>query len=174
MNDSKNQKDSLIDLMVEETFGAHEPTDHTNEQSLDDYFQMRLKGPSSGPELQTVYSYLMPYQLNSLKIEYLNETQCYRIEQEFKVLDFPSNWSLFARLNELEQSDFIEINSENNDDFLFEILQNFDAAASRFVICLDSAGSPTLFAFSKQHEQTFEILKGVFSLLNSGYELIAA
>lgn len=156
-------QDSLIGMMVEETFEQSGSDQVKDEVDLGNYFEARISFATKKQD-DSVFHFLNSYQLKHLTFQYKEGTGCFRVRKGKLCLDFPSNWSIFQAFSELSQNNYLIVSAlENNDDFLCELFAGILPGATNFVFCHSPTGVPTLFGFDSENKQAIEILSGIFT-----------
>lgn len=127
------KEDSFISQMLNETMevSSTETASTSNVVNLRDYFESKSNTSEDKLDLnEFLRSKLLP--VNGL--EYIPETQCFRLSFVGDVLDFPSNWSIFSKML---QSEFVNLSRRNDADHLCDVLSSLYGSDVEVVIFRD-------------------------------------
>lgn len=132
----KNE-DLLLSKLLEETcLESSRPNSMTdaNDGELVKYFEKRL----NQVEYLSLEMYIKEESLNSFSLVYNINTKCFRLICGNHKIDFPSNWSIF---NKIQNESFVYVTSSNDEDFLCEIFSEINKNCESFVIVNESGRS---------------------------------
>ncbi len=110
-----NTEDTLISQLISETYDdgpeKEQPIDLLD---LRNYFERKI----NEVEFLSIADYLDQNNLEMSELLLQDQTQCYRLIYNQSVLDFPSNWSIFA---EMETKNLVYVDATIDQDFLLDI-----------------------------------------------------
>lgn len=101
----RKEDDKLISKLLNETYEVFPSQDVSkSSKDLSEYFAQK----SSVSEISAIIKEIEHFSKKSgiifQDLEYLSSIGCYRINKDNATVDFPSNWSSFSKLHELQGS----------------------------------------------------------------------
>ena len=143
-----NNEDLLISMLIEET--CNEPVEASQQEApldLRGYFEKRL----NEIEFNSISDYLIKNNLKNYLLRLDLDSQCYRLSMNQKILDFPSNWSIF---NEITNSQIVYLDRSRNNDFLLDIFEEICGTFQNIALVKDNNEIQFVFLpeeFSRGH-----------------------
>lgn len=110
-----NNDDLLMSKLIAETYSESSDKDQPNAVGeLRTYFEKKL----NEVEFISLKDYVEQNNLKMNDVQFQPQSRCFRIKLNSKVLDFPSNWSVFKQIN---SEDIVYIDNSLDQDFLLDI-----------------------------------------------------
>jgi hypothetical protein len=152
--------DTLISKLISETYSDSADKDQPNAVvDLRNYFEKKL----NEVDFLSINDYLFQHNLSMSNIIFQTNTQCYRLELNKSVIDFPSNWSIFKEIN---SEDLVYLDQSLDQDFLLDIFSELNGSFFNLALVRDNADVKLVYLpeeVSKDHIQWF---RGFFEKKN--------
>lgn len=152
--------DTLISQLISETYTEASDKDQPNAVvDLRKYFERKL----NEVEFLSIDDYLSQNDLSMSELMLQEQTQCYRLEFNESVLDFPVNWSIFK---EIGAEDLVFVDQSLDQDFLLDIFSELTGQYSNLALVKENGSVKMVYLpeeASKEHIQWF---RGYFEKKN--------
>lgn len=152
--------DTLISKLISETYSEAADKDQPNAVvDLRNYFEKKL----NEVDFISINDYLFQHSLSMSNVIFQTNTQCYRLELNKSVIDFPSNWSIFKEIN---SEDLVYLDQSLDQDFLLDIFSELNGSFFNLALVRDNTDVKLVYLpeeVSKDHIQWF---RGFFEKKN--------
>lgn len=142
-----DDQELLMRRITEETYEVDDFSE--TPVNLVNYFEKRL----NEVDYLSLEKYLKNEDILSTILFYQENSKCYRVTLGGTEIDFPSNWSIFSKLN-FDQFAFVR--STNDHDYLCEIFLSLAGEVQILVIGKDDNNFRLIFLCSKNSEKHLE------------------
>jgi hypothetical protein len=159
-----SNEDTLISQLIEETYSG--PSDKDQPESFTDlrkYFEKRL----NQVDYLSISEYLSQNHLSHNELIYESLTGCYRLNFKQSVLDFPSNWSIFA---EIKNANYIYVDQARDQDYLLDVFSEICGSFQNLALIKDDKIIQLVFLPEENSTEHVKWIEGYFekkSSLNS-------
>ncbi|NOT79199.1 MAG: hypothetical protein HOP07_09400 [Bacteriovoracaceae bacterium] len=147
-----NNDDLLMSKLIAETYSESTDKDQPNAVGeLRSYFEKKL----NAVEFISLKDYVEQNNLKMNPISFQENTKCYRLNINSKILDFPSNWSIFKQIN---TEDIVYIDQSLDQDFLLDIFAEINGQFFNILFVKDSINVKIVYLpedSSREHLQWF-------------------
>jgi len=127
-----NNDDAFMSKLIEETCTeAVEKDQPESSFDLRNYFEKRL----NQVDHLSIKDYLEQHFLKCNSLTFLSTTMCYRLIINNYILDFPSNWSIFA---EIGRNDLILLDNSEDSDYLLDVFSEISGHNSNIALFKDN------------------------------------
>lgn len=164
------KKDDFLEQLIQETCKDSD-RDLKNDESLDLnlYFEKQL----NRIDFLSLERYLNEEEVFFLKLNYIEETQCYRLTNGSNlVLDFPSNWSVFSAI---KTTPLLIVKKAEDQDYLCDIFSEAIYSCEQFALTNDSGDyRMVIFQDTFSSKKHCDWMRGYFDKKNIQSEKTAA
>ena len=144
--------DTLISKLLVETYEETSDKDQPNAVvDLRHYFERKL----NEVEFLSLEDYLAQNGLAMSSLKLVKKSQCYRLNHNDSVIDFPSNWSIFK---EIKNEDIVFVDQSLDQDFLLDIFSELNGDFYNLALVKDNQVVMMIYLpeeSSKEHVQWF-------------------
>lgn len=149
-----SDRDLLLKQITEETY--QDDSLNSSAISLVSYFEKRL----NEVDYLSLKTYLANEEILFLPMTYNETTKCYRIILGRMEIDFPSNWSIFDKL---ESEQLVHVKASEDEDFLCEIFLSQVGEVRIIALAMDERESKIIFLSSDKSEKHLEWFENYFA-----------
>jgi hypothetical protein len=170
---SKPNDDWFIGKLLEETY-QHVPNEESSKSPSDlfDYFKNHSSQPKISSRDYLLQSYFQSHGLVLAPLVYRNTSQCYRMQFDNLVFDFPSNWGIFKNLKSLASRDFVIVSKKEDSTSLASVLSEVVAYPADIVVITHS-GEKFLALTRESSEEDRDWLTNFFGITETNLKKAA-
>ena len=159
-------KDLMSQITEETCAEAGEETKLGKCVDFQKYFEKRL----NQVEFNSLNDYLDQQSLNHRPLEFQSTSQCYRLNIEDSILDFPSNWSIFEEIN---SKDIIPVDQSMDQNFLIDIFSELVGSVENIVLLRDNQNIMLIFLQDENFKEHLKWMLGYFEKKNGALDFAA-
>lgn len=153
-------EDTLISQLIEETYTESVEKDQAdNTFDLRKYFEKRL----NQVDFNSIREYVVQHHLSHQALLFEKTSGCFRLNFKDKILDFPSNWSIFG---EIKNSDLVYLDQSQDDCYLLDIFAELCGSLQNIVLVKENMEVQLVFIPEEESFDHVEWMKNYFDKKN--------
>ena len=163
-----SNEDTLISKLIAETYPDSEEKDQANNCiDLHKYFEKRL----NQVDFVSITDYLEQNELVFSELKFEDDSSCYRLIFNKKILDFPSNWSIFK---EIKTTDIVYVDQSLDQDFLLDLFEEISGKYQNIALLKEKQDVKLVFLSEIEAREHIQWMREYFEKKNKIEEKIAA